>query len=93
MNNCNWEIKSRRMRWGGGAYRVSVGRPERDHLENLGIDGRILLERTLNKYDEGMDWTDLPQNRRCCSWSVCDKFFSVVSVAYQQPLPMDPDEG
>jgi hypothetical protein len=48
-------IQSRRMRWVGhvarmgerrGAYRVLVGRPEakRDHLEDLGIDGRIILK-------------------------------------------------
>jgi hypothetical protein len=28
-----------------GAYRVLAGRPEiRNHLENLGIDGRIILK-------------------------------------------------
>jgi hypothetical protein len=47
-------IKSRIMRWVGhvpcmgdrrGAYRVLVGKPEgRDHLEDLGIDERIILK-------------------------------------------------
>jgi hypothetical protein len=47
--------KSRRMIWAGhgarmsdrkGAYRVLVGGPEgeRDHLEDLGLDGRIILK-------------------------------------------------
>jgi hypothetical protein len=46
-------IKSRRMRWAGhvarmgegrGSYRVLVGRPEgRNHLEDPGVDGRIIL--------------------------------------------------
>jgi hypothetical protein len=35
-----------------GAYRVLVGRPEvRDQLEDLGIDWRIILKLTLNKWD------------------------------------------
>jgi hypothetical protein len=30
------------------AYRVLVGKPDgRDHLENLGIDGRIILKRNF----------------------------------------------
>jgi hypothetical protein len=45
-------IKSKRMRWAGhmarfeqrrGAYRVWVGRSKgKDHLEDLGIDGKII---------------------------------------------------
>jgi hypothetical protein len=48
-----WVLKSRRMKWVGhlarmrdrmGAYGVLVGRPEgRNHLKDLGIDGRIPL--------------------------------------------------
>jgi hypothetical protein len=47
-------IKSRRLRWTGhvarmedrrDAYRVLVGKPEeRNHLEDPGIDGRIILK-------------------------------------------------
>jgi hypothetical protein len=45
-------IKTRRMRWAGhvarmgyrrGAYKVLVGGPEgKNHLEDLGVDGRII---------------------------------------------------
>jgi hypothetical protein len=48
-------IKSRRMRWAEhvarmgereGSYRVLVGKPEeRNHLPDLGVDGRIILNR------------------------------------------------
>jgi hypothetical protein len=49
------EDTSRRMRWAGhvarmvarrGAYRVLVGGKlkERDHLENRGVDGRIIIK-------------------------------------------------
>ena len=34
-----------------------------DHLEDLGVDGRIILEWILEKWDGGMDWIDLAQDR------------------------------
>ena len=55
-------IKSR-MRWAGhvarmgesrGVYRVLVGRPEgKNHLEDPGLDGMIILRRIFRKWDVG----------------------------------------
>jgi len=49
------------MRWAGhmalmgverGVYRVFVGKPEgRNHWGDLGIDGRIILERISRRWD------------------------------------------
>jgi hypothetical protein len=59
-------IKSRKMRWVGhvartgdrSAYRVLVGRPEgRKYLEDLGVDGSIILKCILNKWV--VAWTGL----------------------------------
>ena len=37
---------------------------ERDHLEDLGVDGRIILRWVFRKWDGGgMDWIDLAQER------------------------------
>ena len=59
--NIVWVIKSRRMRWAGhvaqmgeerGVYRVLVGKPEgRNHWGDLGVDGRIILERISRRYN------------------------------------------
>ena len=52
-------------RLGGGrrAYRVLVGRlRKRGHLEDLGIDGRKVLNGIFKKVmGECMDWIDLTQ--------------------------------
>jgi hypothetical protein len=57
-------IKSRGMRWAGHVarmgegrcvYRVLVGKPEeRDHLEDPGLDGRIILRGIFRKWDVGV---------------------------------------
>jgi hypothetical protein len=67
-------IKSKRLGWAGhvastgerrGAYSVLVGKPEgRNHLEDPGVDGRIILKRILEKWDGGMDRIDVPHRDR-----------------------------
>jgi hypothetical protein len=39
---------------------------EREHLEDVGVDGRIILKRIFRKWDRNMDWIDLVQDRE--SW-------------------------
>jgi hypothetical protein len=48
-----------------GVYRVLVGNPEgRNHLEDPGLDGRIILRWIFRKWDVGgMDWIYLGQDR------------------------------
>jgi len=50
------------MRWAGhagrierrGIYRVLVGNPEeKDHMDDPGVDGRIILRRIFRKWDVG----------------------------------------
>ena len=36
---------------------------ERDHFEDPGVDKRIILRWIFRKWDGGMDWTDVAQDR------------------------------
>jgi len=36
---------------------------QRNHLEDPGVDGRIILKLTFRKWYGGMNWIDLAQNR------------------------------
>ena len=67
-------IKSRRMSWAEhvarigerrGVYRVLVWKPEgKNHLEDTGVNGRIILRCILRNCDVGgVDWIDLAQDR------------------------------
>ena len=35
---------------------------EEDHVEESGVDGRIILKLTINELGEGIDWNELVQN-------------------------------
>jgi hypothetical protein len=66
-------IKSRRLRWAGHvahigericANRVLVRKREgRIHVEDPGVDGRIISKWILELWDRGMDWIDPAQDR------------------------------
>ena len=36
---------------------------KRDNLEDLSVDKRVILKRILEKWDGGMEWRDLAQDR------------------------------
>jgi hypothetical protein len=47
-----------------GAHRVwSENLREGDHLEDPGVDGRIILRWIFEKWNGSMDWIDLSQDR------------------------------
>jgi hypothetical protein len=47
-----------------GSCRIFVGKTgEGDHLEDSGVDGRIILKWTFEKWDGGLDCIDLAQDR------------------------------
>jgi hypothetical protein len=47
-----------------GAYRALVGKPEgRNHLEDPGVDERIILKWIFERLDGGIGWIDLAQDR------------------------------
>jgi hypothetical protein len=39
---------------------------KRDHLEDLGVDASIILKCIFKKWNGGMDWIKLAQDRESC---------------------------
>jgi phytoene/squalene synthetase len=52
---------------------------ERDHLEDQGIDGRIILKSILKKWDVDVDWLDTAQDR--------DRWQSLVNAVMNFRVP------
>jgi hypothetical protein len=52
---------------GRGAYRILMGRPGgRNHLEDPGVDGIIILKWIFKEWNGVMDWIDMAQDRDRC---------------------------
>jgi len=54
---------------------------KRDHLEDPGLDGRIILKWKLRKLDGGVDWIDLGQDT--------DRWRAVVSAVMNLRVPQN----
>jgi len=55
--------------YGGGGRRIQGwwgNLRERDHFEDPGVDGRIQLRSNFRKWNGGMYWNDLAQDRDRC---------------------------
>jgi hypothetical protein len=52
---------------------------EGDHLGDPGVDGRIILRRIFGKWDGGMDWIELAQDR--------DRWRTVVNAVMNLRVP------
>jgi hypothetical protein len=63
-------IKLETIRWAGHVARMGRGEVltgrnpgERNHLEDLGVDDRIIIKRIFEKFHRRTEWIDLAQDR------------------------------
>jgi hypothetical protein len=47
---------------------------ENDHLEDAGVDGRIILKRIFEKWDGGTDWIDMKCSNKPSGSTKCGEF-------------------
>ena len=63
-----------------GGCRGLVEKPEaRNHLEDPGVDGRIIMKSFVEEWDGGMDWMDLAQDR--------DRWWALVNTVMNLRIP------
>jgi hypothetical protein len=68
------------MRERRGTYRILVRKHKgKNHLEDPSVDGRIILKWIFKKWDEGLKWIDLPQDR--------DKWRALVNAVKNRRVP------
>jgi hypothetical protein len=55
---------------------LGCNRKERDDVENLGVSGRIILKYIFKKWDGGMVWINLAQDRDRW-WALVDRMMTL----------------
>jgi len=68
--------------WGRGEVHTEFWRGnqwERDNLEDLGLDVRVILKWIFKKLDGGMDWIDLAKER--------DSWWTLVNAVINFQIP------
>jgi hypothetical protein len=73
-------------------------KPEgKNHLEDLGVDGWMTLKLTFKKWDGGLEWIDLAQERdrwRAVVNEVMDfRFHKIRGVSWLTEDLLSPQEG